>query len=533
MAGTNQAVNLTGMLTNMANSIGAMPDISGLTANIQGMSQPTLNANDPDSLEKYAKWAESTGKREEAAEYRKQAAQLRRERSTMKRAAVAAEKSTMGRTAASQGDVRGTQLQLAELQKQMGQADTPQEQAAIRAEMRSLEALLPDAQKIEKSNKANGVLKLEQLIESGQLDEAQVPKAREGINRLMSDPEIARDVNKLRVQEVALQKEMASMEADKYLADNQRALTEAIAAQDESALTSILANAPQGASGKVQAVVNSQLNIEQSAAKWRAERQKMATPLDLANPEETYGGLPEAFSKPIMAAYRAAADYQKKNFKDGMWTSESALTRARELEQTAKSVARQFAAQYAATEGARVMREETRVAQQVLSLELSRLEPIPDVDVQRRARIIVGVDNDGKPKPVTEQAFVEAKSQLAAERDEAVRVKLAVLRGEDPEQVEESVGDQDDGGFSVKLDNGVVITRALVQSRKKAGASISAKSLSDAYGITIGQANALLDDFPEPAASVDFSMPSRATTALATERELERMRSRLTPMSGN
>jgi len=76
MAGSSQAVNLGGMLSQIGNTLGTKVDASGLMGNIQRMSQPELDPTSPESLMKQAQWANAVGNKEEAVLYGKRAAEM-------------------------------------------------------------------------------------------------------------------------------------------------------------------------------------------------------------------------------------------------------------------------------------------------------------------------------------------------------------------------------------------------------------------------------------------------------------------------
>ena len=72
MAGTDQSVNLTGMLSGIANTLSQGYEIGGVSAgealgnNIRQAAKPELDMKDPVSIRKYADWAGRNGKDEEA-----------------------------------------------------------------------------------------------------------------------------------------------------------------------------------------------------------------------------------------------------------------------------------------------------------------------------------------------------------------------------------------------------------------------------------------------------------------------------------
>lgn len=63
MSGSDQSVNLGGMLSQIGSTLGTQGDTyrQQLSQNIVNISRPELDLNDPDSMEKYMKWAVGTG----------------------------------------------------------------------------------------------------------------------------------------------------------------------------------------------------------------------------------------------------------------------------------------------------------------------------------------------------------------------------------------------------------------------------------------------------------------------------------------
>ena len=66
MAGSNQAVNLGGMLSQMNSDLSKKPDVSGLMRNIENMSRPDAQGGDLESQQKLFDWQQKMG-REDAA----------------------------------------------------------------------------------------------------------------------------------------------------------------------------------------------------------------------------------------------------------------------------------------------------------------------------------------------------------------------------------------------------------------------------------------------------------------------------------
>lgn len=81
MSGSNQAVNISGMLNQIAGTLGSGfqfgDNNTGFAGSIRNSLAPQLDTNDPKSLEEYAEWARRNGNPEEAMRYRQMAERQR------------------------------------------------------------------------------------------------------------------------------------------------------------------------------------------------------------------------------------------------------------------------------------------------------------------------------------------------------------------------------------------------------------------------------------------------------------------------
>ena len=80
MSGSAQAANLTGMLSQLANTVGGMGEAHNyLAQNIRDHAAPELDQNDPASMLKYAQWAQNNGQQELAIKMQGAAAARQRQ----------------------------------------------------------------------------------------------------------------------------------------------------------------------------------------------------------------------------------------------------------------------------------------------------------------------------------------------------------------------------------------------------------------------------------------------------------------------
>lgn len=446
MAGRSGVGNYGGLLSGIAGGMG----LSNMRIGNQGLGDalssslgravaPKLNMEDPDSLEKYADWAQRNGKEEQAAQYRQAATQKRKEIAMKQRQAGVMQSSMVGQQSAQQGDVRGVDIQRRLLQEQLESPDiSAQEQRFVMSELQRLTSMRPAAAQMETQNKIKGVTGLESLLESGRLNENQRVKVENQRDMLLQDAEVASGVNDLKAQQYLADKREKEKIADEYIAQNQIRIQQAVASKDSEGISSLIAEAPPGAGGKVQALTNSLVNLQNTTEKWNEEQRLMRTPLDLEGVDRLYGDLDEALFKPIKKAYEVAANYQKANFKDGLWVNEAARTRAQELLQKAESTATTLSFNAAQQEAARTYREKANDEAEIERLTLSLSEPISDRDIKVRASLSQKADKDGKLKPLTEEDYNRARESLEQQREDFVNRRIAQISGEEMPEEESS-----------------------------------------------------------------------------------------------
>ena len=90
MSGSAQAANLTGMLSQLANTVGGMGEAHNyLAQNIRDHAAPKLDQNDPASMLKYAQWAQNNGQQDLAIKMQgAAAARTRQDKQTQGMAAI-------------------------------------------------------------------------------------------------------------------------------------------------------------------------------------------------------------------------------------------------------------------------------------------------------------------------------------------------------------------------------------------------------------------------------------------------------------
>jgi hypothetical protein len=217
MAGQDQSVDLSGMLNQIAGTIGEGYQIDEKNAGaamggiIANAVKPELDMNDPASVRKYAEWAGRNGKKEEATLMHQKAAELEGKQRAMQGAITSQEASLAGNQAIQDGNQSGLQQQIKTLQEQMQTAQAANDVDGFKAAQASLVALTnPQAQErmhnAETLNKVSAVTAMNKMLadpESGATPEANA-LMRDKVNSLMEDAEVATIAGDQAIQQAKL-----------------------------------------------------------------------------------------------------------------------------------------------------------------------------------------------------------------------------------------------------------------------------------------------------------------------------------------
>lgn len=170
MAGTNQAANLSGMLSQIGGTLGRGVDQSvmdKLGGNIERMSKPPLDMTDAESVAATAQWYHDTGKDREAMMMAEKAESLRKEQSAMEAMAIGVEETQKAATAAQGGDVRLVNEQLKNASINLNKAAEAGDAAAVKqykAQIQELQPLVQAAQGVSNQKQAAGVLEFDKML---------------------------------------------------------------------------------------------------------------------------------------------------------------------------------------------------------------------------------------------------------------------------------------------------------------------------------------------------------------------------------
>ena len=223
MAGRNNAVNLTGMLSQMNDAISGFGEAGNQYVDTFRRSMaPKPDMNDSKSLLEYAEWARRNGYDEEARQYlalgqrqKEKEVQEAKDAALGKTMAEATQTSSTGLDLGAKGDLGGADATIAVLNKRLSDPEiqkNPRAVEAIQREIASLQSQRPDFEAKNVQAIAQGVAKMDQNIAALNQDDPDyaIKKANfeAARSRFLDQPgvEEAYEGNKLKLMELNNQK---------------------------------------------------------------------------------------------------------------------------------------------------------------------------------------------------------------------------------------------------------------------------------------------------------------------------------------
>ncbi len=292
--GTDQSVNLSGMLNQIAGTIGSGYTIAGKSAGeamgdgIANAFRPKVDPEDADSLLKYAQWAKNNGKTEEARMYEEKARILKGEKREANAIASAAAFGEKANLMIANGDVEGFNGMLSSANKDVQAAANSGDLAtarALSAQSQQLQGQRGVLQDNRIKSQANQVLNLTKALDNGYVTDAQgnrtelTPKTRQdmeqGRTTLLGDHEVTSRVNQMALQQHQVSVAQKAQEREAIEAKVMPAISQA-STQEE--LETAIASVPPEVYQDLLPVINAQ---EQRLER-KAERDERAVTLQTA-----------------------------------------------------------------------------------------------------------------------------------------------------------------------------------------------------------------------------------------------------------
>ena len=364
--------------------------------------------------------------------------------------------STQGTAAAQQGNVAAVTRQINALQQAMSATTDLSAKRMYGQQIQQLTSMIPAAQKTEVSNNAKAILRAEQAIAGGEIENEQALRAMEArVAELKKDPEAMREYNNFKMQEWQTQRAQEDMKADAWIKANGSAITQALKDDDFDEVTKLVTSAGEYTEAAQAYVNRAQQNIKalRDLEENSIER-KTAPSVEMW--EEKINSLPKEISKffdPSLKQYKNAAKGWNENTQT--WNTGARIS-ANRIEKQMTGLYNNMINQLASSDYYASRRIEADKQEKIEELKLKLKTPMGSRyinDARLYANSIIKNPDDDDIKRIAESFY--ARDQ---ERD---RAQLEYLQ-QGAETIEEEDTPADDGGFSVKV-NGNVTTRAMVQ----------------------------------------------------------------------
>lgn len=396
--GSDQSVNLGGMLGQIAQTTGSMAD--AYKPVMQAATKPRGDMSDPAHLERLAQWASSNGDAAAASMYMSQARTARaeqKEQKTMEHMA-GTDKATMvgdmtAQQVAAQGDVTNLDRAITNLRERL-QGDFPSVQARNHAKqsLERLEGMRVDAVDQQTQNHAQAVVNIDKSLEAGTNPTA-AEALRERKEQLLKDPAVQDAVTANQLKEWRASQAQKEMENQQYLEQNMGALRDAVTDPDRA--QEIIDGAPPSGQAAVQQAYTSMRNFQTAIDESRAIMDDVATASDMGTLNAKIEEIPEelrAGAKQALDNLAKAEEYRDSNGRPMTEGHAIRIKKARDdLDRALVTAQNAIGQQEYSSRRAR----ENRDAEEIAKLERQRDNFRPDdVAVSRRAEMLAKEAND-------------------------------------------------------------------------------------------------------------------------------------------
>jgi hypothetical protein len=393
--------------------------------------------------------------------------------------------STQGTAAAQQGNVAAVTRQINALQQAMAATTDLSAKRMYGQQIQQLTSMIPDAQKTEVSNNAKAILRAEQAIAGGEIENEQARRAMEArVEELKKDPEAMREYNNFKMQEWQTQRAQQDMKADAWIKANGSAITQALKDDDFDEVTKLVTSAGDYTEAAQAYVNRAQQNIKAMRdLEENSIERKTAPSVEMW--EEQINSLPEevrAVLEPSLKAYKNAAKGWNENTQT--WNTGARIA-ANRIEKQMTGLYNNMINQLAVSDFSANRRIEADKQKKVEELKLQLATPMGSryiSDARIYANSIIKNPDDNDIQRIAESFY--------ARDQERYRAQLEYLQ-QDSEAIEEEGTPADAGGFSVKV-NGNVTTRAMVQEAIAAVGEAETRRKLKTAGLSDGQIQALI-----------------------------------------
>lgn len=297
MNGQDQSRNLSGMLGQIAETVGGMGEAYAPV--MKEATRPRGDMNDPQHLQRLAQWASSNGDSAGASMYMQQARTLQseqKEQRSMENMAMT-DKATMtgnmtAQQIASQGDVTNLDRSIASLRERM-QGEFPSVQARNYAKqnLERLESMRADAVTQQNVNHAQAVTSIDKAL----ADTSTPPEAQTALRarkeELLKDPDVQKALNAQKLEAFRAKQAQDAMEEQAFLEKNMPALRDAVG--DPARADEIIASAPVGAQDSLRQTFNAMKTFQDSIDAQTKLFDDVALPTQMDLIDIQVNGIPE------------------------------------------------------------------------------------------------------------------------------------------------------------------------------------------------------------------------------------------------
>lgn len=431
MAGSNQAINLGGMLNQIAGTIGSGYQINGKNAGeaiggvVANAVRPEIDQNNPESLEKYAQWARNNGRDEEALRYSEKAGQIQKEQSAAQAIGAAQGASVRATENAQYGDTTALRREVTAMSQraQTAAQSGDLEQARIFSEQaRQMQAMMPAADEAASNKKASGVIQMQKILDDGkyadgrELTEQNRAGLEQAINQHMQNPAVVTKTNQL----VKQRAEMDNLkQAQKEDAAANKFLAESMSVESEEELQDLYDKADEDTKKALLPLLNArQAQLERD--RLREERNaiqgsKIVDDILQEAYQNQIDAMPEgsAARAQAQAALDAAVAFDDKYFVNGTYTTPRDVVNTNVNRHLTKIdlMANQTAMAVDAAERSDI----SRLKLELLDADLARFSPLDPGEVRRlvQARF--------PDEPVTEERLAAMRKEMRSAQEQDYR----------------------------------------------------------------------------------------------------------------
>ena len=455
MAGRDQSANLTGMLSDIGETVGSMGD--AYKPVLQAATKPRGDMSDPAHLQSLAQWATQNGDAAAASMYMSQAREAKAEQTEAKNVKYNANTSSIsadGTARAGEGDVTNLDRNIAMLRERVANATTTQTQAMAQRALEGAQASRKGAVGVQVQNHAKAVGSIDAALADPSIEGRKTiqenpdgtttevalsDSLRARKEELLQDPEVQDTINQQAVERGRAEREQLAFEGEQYLTDNVAAIQEAIVTGDLDKVDEIR----DGANGyKAQAAVQAYADNAQKASDDRDRRDdlnKVQTVYDYDLVAEQVKDINPDLLK--ASGYDEAIRQVELSEKNRSGEGKQLLTTGHRLQaQKARDAVDKAIADAQMQEATAKYQHDLRTGQETddeiveLQSSLKTFQP-KQTDVDSRVRELArglgrkDVDSDGVPKNY-EALYTDARSALRTEHRQRVNARLSELSGE-------------------------------------------------------------------------------------------------------